>query len=119
MAEPTAVEKLKAWVAENLQALQAANIETIVGEYSGSGDEGNWESISFEPAGSYEKLDEELRDEVTELMEQASEELENPGYETGDGGGGSLTLNVSTGKLLHSEYYYETVREYTTEDKVV
>jgi hypothetical protein len=119
MAELTAVEKLKKWVADNLQTLQAAQVESIIGEYSGYGDEGNWESTSFEPAGAWERLDQELRDEVSELMEQAGEEVESPGYETGDGGGGTITLEVSTGKLLHSAYYYETVRTYTAEDSVV
>ena len=61
MAELTAVEILKKWVADNLQTLQAAKVELIIGEYSGCGDEGNWESTSFEPAGAWEKLDEKLR----------------------------------------------------------
>ena len=52
MAELTAVEILKKWVADNLQTLQAAKVESIIGEYSGCGDEGNWESTSFEPAGA-------------------------------------------------------------------
>ena len=47
--EITAVEKLKAWVAENIEALKAAKVETIIGEYCGSGDEGQWEGISIEP----------------------------------------------------------------------
>ena len=119
MAELTAVEKLKKWVADNLQTLQAAKVESIIGEYSGCGDEGNWESTSFEPAGAWEKLDEKLRNEVGELLESACGQLESPGYEVGDGGGGSITLNVSTGQLLHSAYFYETVRSYTTEDSVV
>jgi hypothetical protein len=119
MAELTAVEKLKKWVADNLQTLQAAKVESIIGEYSGCGDEGNWGGVSFDPAGGWKNLDEKLRDEVGELLESACGQLESPGYEVGDGGGGSITLNVSTGKLLHSEYYYETVREYTTEDSVV
>lgn len=50
MAELTAVEKLKVWIAKNLQTLQAANVEAIVGQYSGSGDEGNSEGIYIEPA---------------------------------------------------------------------
>jgi hypothetical protein len=120
MAELTAVEKLKKWVEDNLQTLQAAKVETIVGEYSGDGDEGNWQSTSFEPETAAENLDEELRDEVGELMENAGQELESPGYETGDdGGGGSITLVVATGQLLHSEYYFETTRTYTAEDAVV
>ena len=41
MAELTAVEKLKKWVADNLQTLQAAKVELIIREYSGCGDEGN------------------------------------------------------------------------------
>src|ERR1700758_3818319 len=81
MAELTAVEKLKKWVADNLQTLQAAKVESIIGEYSGCGDEGNWESTSFEPAGAWEKLDEKLRNEVGELLESACGELESPGYE--------------------------------------
>jgi hypothetical protein len=81
MAELKAVEKLKKWVADNLQTLQAAKVELIIGEYSGCGDEGNWESTSFEPAGAWEKLDEKLRNEVGELLESACGELESPGYE--------------------------------------
>ena len=50
----------KKWVADNLQTLQAAQVESIIGEYSGYGDEGNWESTSFEPAGAWERLDQEL-----------------------------------------------------------
>ena len=72
-----------AWkrVADNLQTLQAAKVELIIGEYSGCGDEGNWESTSFEPAGAWEKLDEKLRNEVGELLESACGELESPGNE--------------------------------------
>ena len=109
----------RARLADNLQALQAAKVESIIGEYSGCGDEGNWGGASFEPAGAWENLPEHLRDEVVELLECASDELASPGYELGDGGGGEIKLIVSTGQLLQSHYFFETVRKYTTEDTVV
>ena len=115
--EITAVEKLKAWVAENLEALKATNITTITGEYSGSGDEGQWEGVIFEPAER--KLDAALLARVDELMEAATDELSESGYENGDGGGGEIKLIVATGKLLRSEYFYDTTRSYTAEDAEV
>jgi hypothetical protein len=36
-----------------------------------------------------------------------------------NGGGGEIKLIVSSGELLHSHYFFETVRTYTTEDTVV
>jgi hypothetical protein len=119
MAELTAVENLKKWVANNLQTLQAAQVESIIGEYSGDGDEGNWGGVSFEPAGAWKHLDEELRNEIGELMDDAHVELAAEEYEEGDGGGGEIKLIVSSGQLLHSAYNFETVRAYTTEDTVV
>jgi hypothetical protein len=119
MAKLTAVENLKKWVAENLQALQAAGVEVVLGEYSGDGDEGSWGGVSFEPAGAWKKLDEELRDEIGELMDDAHMELATPEYEEGDGGGGEIKLIVSSGQLLHSAYNFETARSYTSEDTVV
>ncbi len=119
MSKITAVQTLKRWIEDNLQALHAAQIEVIAGEYSGYGDEGNWESISFEPAEACENLDEELRDEIGELMENAYEDLAPCGYDQGDGGGGEIKLIVSSGKLFHSAYYLETERAYTEEDAEV
>jgi hypothetical protein len=111
MAELTAVEQLKEWVADNLQTLQAAKFESIVGEYSGDGNEGNWGGVCFEPAGAWKHLDEKLRNEIGELMD-AHVELAAEEYEEGDGGGGEIKLIVSSGQLLHSAYNFETVRAY-------
>jgi hypothetical protein len=50
------------------------------------------------PAGAWKNLEEELRDEVGELMENACDELASPDYEEGDGGG-EIKLIVSSGQL--------------------
>jgi hypothetical protein len=78
MAELTTVGKLKKWVAHNLRTLHAAKVESIVGEYSGDGDEGNRGGVSLEPAGAWKNLEEELREEEGELMENAGHELASP-----------------------------------------
>jgi hypothetical protein len=114
--EPSAVGKLKAWIADNLEVLKATNIVTIIGEYSGSGDEGQWDGLSAEPIDAIVNLDRDKFGELETLMDAACDELAEPGYQDGDGGGGDLKLIVSSGKLLHSSYFYETTRSYTSED---
>jgi hypothetical protein len=76
--EPTAVEKLKAWVAEKIEVLKDATVEVVIADYSGSGDEGNWDGLSTEPAEAFDKLSlPEIKD-LECLMEAACDQLASP-----------------------------------------
>jgi len=100
---PSEVKQLKQWLAKEKQTLAAAGVTTIVGEYSGSGDEGNFNGVFVVgPNGFPAKY--ELPEKIEELIEQVTDIVASPGYENNDGGGGSITLNVETGTIVHESY---------------
>jgi hypothetical protein len=103
----TSVQELKNWVADNLHVLRPANVESIQGYYFGQGGSDIWDDIMILPDAVHDELegsDEFPWNTVSELLKRASHELKAPGYADDACGGGDIKLEVSTGKLFHSEY---------------
>lgn len=103
------MKKLKHWLKDNQQSLQAAQVATIVGTYDGSGDEGTFQGVETVD-GKGLPAQYELPEEISALIEAVAEELEMPGYANNEGGGGEIRLTVDTGIISHESYYYATVR---------
>jgi hypothetical protein len=95
------VSQLKHWLTQEQPALKAAGVTEIVGEYSGSGDEGYFQGI-YAMGGNYQ-----VPENIEKLIEQLSDLVHEPGYENNDGGGGSIKLNVEQGTIVHSSYWNE------------
>jgi hypothetical protein len=78
------IKKLKRWLKDNQQALQAAQVATIVGTYDGSGDEGTFQGVeAVDEKGQPTQY--QVPEEVSELIEAVAEELQMPGYANNDG----------------------------------
>jgi hypothetical protein len=102
-----AKDALRGNVVPQLKAIGVANVEAA---YSGYGDSGAIDGVQYRDAAG-ERVEREL------VPGTLSEELENvlyeflpAGFEINDGGQGTLTLDVSTGRLTleHQENYTET-----------
>lgn len=111
---PDTIRKLKEWLSAEKETLTAAGVETIVGTYSGEGDEGRFEEIvpltrNGIPANY------SIPENISALIVGLEEELAPFGYENNDGGGGSFTLNVEHGSLIHECYDVVTERCYHPE----
>lgn len=111
---PDAVRKLKQWLSDEKETLTAAGVATIVGTYSGEGDEGRFEEIvplthDGLPANY------SIPEDISALIVGLEEELAPSGYENDDGGGGSFTLNVEQASLIHECYDIVTERCYQPE----
>jgi hypothetical protein len=103
------IRTLKRWLKDNQQALQTAQVATIVGNYDGSGDEGTFQGVeAVNDKGLPTQY--QVPEEVSELIETVAEELQMPGYANNEGGGGDIRLTVDTGIISHESYYYATVR---------
>ena len=94
---------------------RVANIETA---YSGYGDSGAIDGTQFrDPAG--QRIDRAtIPSDILEQLENAIYEFLPSGFEINDGGQGTLTLDVQTGKVTiqHQENYTESrdsTREFT------
>ncbi len=99
------VETLKDWFNQNRESLRAAGVSTITAAYSGAGDEGQFDDVTVEPEGAYR-----VPGEIQALLEDVVDSTARPGYENGDGGGGSIVLDVESGKIRHTSYDYYTER---------
>lgn len=116
--EPTAVEQLKAWFATNRDMLAESGVASIEATYSGSGDEGFYNGSSVCMANDNAQRY-ALTDRAETLLSEAIDELTGEtGYENGEGGGGSLTLDVATGKIVHQSYYYLTEKHDDEEEEL-
>jgi hypothetical protein len=115
MANNTAVNKLKAWVAARREELLGGGIATIIARYSGEGDQG-WldQDIDFltGDVNAAKPFELDALETLRPLFEALHDELAPPGYENDDGGGGEFTLNVATGVLTHESYFFCTERSY-------
>lgn len=107
--------------------LKNAGVKSAVVSYSGSGDSGDAESVTYDPDGTYENitvpiadndeppivksLDEALIDYAMHLIEDR-----HGGWENNDGGSGEVTFDVKKGSIHieHHDYYTEsTVSEHS------
>lgn len=125
----------KAAVLEKLRALNVTSLEV---RYSGSGDSGQLDEVTFAPEQpatmptvSVKERDYVRYDEAARCWETAEKLVERPledaveslcwdaieahcsGFENNDGGDGTWVLDVATGKytLDHTNYYTESYSE--------
>jgi len=98
-----------------------ADVETIIGEYSGSGDSGEFDGISFLDAAN-QPVRFEGEDAVSHELERRFEDLlqeRHAGWEINDGGGGVFKLHVKTRTLDHEHNDYYTESETTNHQSEV
>ena len=95
---------------EILPALRTHRVANIEAAYSGYGDSGCIDGVQFRgPAG--ERVERaSIPDQLKEALESCLYELLPAGFEINDGGQGTLTLDVQTGKITiqHQENYTES-----------
>lgn len=114
--EKTAVDKLKAWLAQNREELEEMGVHEVYGEYSGSGDSGQFDGISTYPNGLEGSLpplrgiDPLVTEGLEDIFDAVTDQVATPGFENNDGGGGTITVDVRNNRIFHTAYYYETVR---------
>ena len=104
------IEARKAQVVEFSTKLRAAGIRKVSVSYSGYGDEGHSEDpqLQKDDDSPIERsaLPQELAiEELGELLASFAPE----GYEDGDGGHGTVTFDVETGKVRVEHNWCETV----------
>ena len=102
-----AKKRLRSEIIPRLRQHGVANIEAA---YSGYGDSGAIDGVQFRDAAG-ERVDRtNLPPEILEQLENCVYEFLPSGFEINDGGQGTLTLDVPTGRitLAHQENYTES-----------
>jgi hypothetical protein len=96
--------------AEILPALRSHRVANIEAAYSGYGDSGAIDGIQYRDEAGVRVDRTTLPTEIIEGLENAIYEFLPSGFENNEGGQGTLTLDVQTGKitLAHQENYTET-----------
>ncbi len=90
--------------------LRAAGITTVMVSYSGDGDEGRAEPPQFQDSADNPIDDSSLPEgldirKLGDLLEGFAPE----GYEDGEGGHGTITFDLQTGKIRVEHNWYEIV----------
>ena len=109
-----AKKRLRSEIIPRLRQHGVANIEAA---YSGYGDSGAIDGVQFRDAAGQRVDRATIPTPVVEQLENAIYEFLPSGFEINDGGQGTLTLDVPTGRitLAHQENYTESrdsTREY-------
>jgi ABC-type uncharacterized transport system permease subunit len=93
-----------------LPALAKHGVANIEAAYSGYGDSGAIDGIQYRDEAGVRVERTTLSDPVVEQLENMLYEFLPAGFEINDGGQGTVTLDVQTGKitLAHQENYTET-----------
>jgi hypothetical protein len=110
-----AKKRLRTQIIPRLVQHRVASIEAA---YSGYGDSGAIDGIQYRDAAGQRVDRTTLPPEVVEQLENCVYEFLPSGFEINDGGQGTLTLDVQTGKITiqHQENYTDTrdsTREFT------
>ena len=117
-SEQARLEQAKAKLrAEILPALAQHRIANVEAAYSGYGDSGAIDGTQFRDAAGQRVDRATIPTPVVEQLENCIYEFLPSGFEINDGGQGTLTLDVPTGRitLAHQENYTESrdsTREY-------
>jgi len=88
-------DQAKAKLRELLERLRSLGVTSVHAEYNGYGDEGQIEHLAFEPEGIA------IPKEIEQETEDACDALCPDGYENNDGGYGSISIDVTTGRIEH------------------
>ena len=96
--------------AEILPALRSHRVANVEAAYSGYGDSGAIDGIQYRDEAGVRVDRTTLPAQVIEQLERVLYEFLPAGFEINDGGQGTVTLDVQTGKitLAHQENYTET-----------
>ena len=104
------VAELKSWAAENKAPLKEQGVSAIVGAYSGSGDEGQFDSVeAVKSDGMPAEYDVPSR--IEKLLEDLFDSAVDSGFQDNEGGGGHLIIEIEMGRVRHTGYYNVTVQE--------
>jgi hypothetical protein len=110
-SEQARLEQAKAKLrAEILPALAQHRVANVEAAYSGYGDSGAIDGTQFRDAAGQRVDRATIPTPVVEQLENAIYEFLPSGFEINDGGQGTLTLDVPTGRitLAHQENYTES-----------
>jgi len=90
--------------------LRAAGVTTVTVSYYGDGDEGRAEPAQFQDSAD-DPIDESslLAGLDTQKLGELLEGFAPEGYEDGEGGHGTITFDVQTGKIRVEHNWYEIV----------
>ena len=90
--------------------LRAAGVTKVTVSYSGDGDEGRAEPLSSKPQRTIRLTNQACR--LTSISSTLGDLLEGfapEGYEDGEGGHGTITFDLQTGKIRVEHNWYELV----------
>jgi hypothetical protein len=103
-------QERKAEVLKFMDSLHAAGVSKVVVNYSGDGDEGRAEPPQFRDAAGDPIDESSLPDDLdTQKLGDLLEGFAPEGYEDGDGGHGTITFDLPTGKIRVEHNWYEIV----------
>ena len=102
----TSRDKLRNEIIPELMASGVANVEAA---YSGYGDSGAIDGVQFRDKSGVRVEREKIAAALTEKLENVLYEFLPAGFEINDGGQGTLTLDVQTGRLTLQHQENETV----------
>jgi hypothetical protein len=109
----TSQDKLRNEIIPSLMASGVANVEAA---YSGYGDSGAIDGVQFRDKSGVRVEREKIPAVLTEKLENALYEFLPAGFEINDGGQGTLTLDVQTGRLTLQHQENETVSNDSTSE---
>ena len=103
-------QERKAQVLKFTSVLQSAGIAVVTVSYYGDGDEGRAEPLQFQDSDANPIDDSNLpRPLDVHTLSDLLEGFAPNGYEDGDGGHGTVTFDVRTGKIRIEHNWYELV----------
>ena len=89
--------------------LRAASVASVIVSYYGDGDEGRAEPPQFHDSDGSPIESLRVPENATNTLGDLLEGFAPEGYEDGEGGHGTVTLDVQTGKILVEHNWYELV----------
>ena len=99
---------------EVIPALMASGVANVEAAYSGYGDSGAIDGVQYRDKSGVRVEREKIAAALTEQLENVLYEFLPAGFEINDGGQGTLTLDVQTGRLTLQHQENETVSNDST-----
>jgi hypothetical protein len=101
---------------EIIPALMASGVANVEAAYSGYGDSGAIDGVQYRDKSGVRVEREKIPTALTEKLENVLYEFLPAGFEINDGGQGTLTLDVQTGRLTLRHEETETVSNDSTRE---
>jgi hypothetical protein len=103
-------QERKKEVLKFMDQLRAVGVTAVTISYSGGGDEGRAEPPQFQDAAGNRIDESSLPDDLdTQKLGDLLEAFAPEGYEDGEGGHGTITFDLPTGKIRVEHNWYEIV----------